>query len=55
MKMALDSKIIFFRSEEKKQHCMGVGECVCGGETMGRMKSNTLMPEAHSFSLFLSF
>lgn len=54
MKIALDSKIIFFRSEKKKQNCMGVDECVCGGEIMRRMKSNTLMPEGHSFS-FLFF
>lgn len=44
MKIALDSKITFFRSEKKRQNCMGVGKSVCDGEIMGRMKSNTLMP-----------
>lgn len=49
MKTALDSEITFFRSEKKRQNCMGVGKCVCGCEIMGRMKSNTLIPEGHSF------
>lgn len=49
MKIALDSEITFFRSEKKRQNCMGVGKCLCGCEIMGRMKSNTLIPEGHSF------
>lgn len=54
MKIALDSEITFFRSEKKRQNCMGVGKCLCGCEIMGRMKSNTLIPEGHSFFFFLS-